>query len=353
MDANLILLLLIVFLIPLGFGIILYLLQKPKEDGQSLKLMTEWVKQINEQTQALRHELQTRLDKNTDTLQNSLDKTNKTLGDRLDRAAEVIGQVQKNLGQVAEINRRIAEFQEALRAPKTRGEIGEKVMYDLLRQIIPQAYVTFQYEFHNGQKVDAAVKTDSGIIPIDSKFPVENFKRMVKAETDEEREAAKKDFHRDVKKHIDDIAKKYILPDEGTCDFAIMYITSESVAYEIVVNNAELSDYAHSKHVIIVSPQQFNHFLQVIYTTLQVQQINEQAQGILAMLKGIRIDSQKFGEDFRLLNKHLTNAKSAADNATTSFNQLSGKIENIQALESSKEQTELNLEPRNGMESMV
>src|SRR3989339_1917061 len=118
MDANLLLLIVLLILIPLGFGAIIYFLQKPKEEDKSLKLMTEWVKQINEQTQALRHELQIRLDKNTDTLQNSLDKTNKTLGDRLDRAAEVIGQVQKNLGQVAEINRRIAEFQEALRAPK-------------------------------------------------------------------------------------------------------------------------------------------------------------------------------------------------------------------------------------------
>lgn len=85
------------------------------------------------------------------------------------------------------------------------------------------------------QKVEAIVKTDSGIISIDSKFPMENFKRMAKAENEEERKAATRDFSRDVKKHIDEIAKKYILPDEGTCDFALMYINSESVAYEILV----------------------------------------------------------------------------------------------------------------------
>lgn len=323
----------------IGLGVFYYLftkrLQKIEEaqkNSEVIKLTQEWMSKVQEQTNQLRLEMQNRLDKNTETLQTQLSRTNQTINERLDKAAEIIGGVQKSLGQVSEINRRIAEFQEALRAPKTRGEIGEKVMYDLLRQIIPSNFVNFQHEFRNGQKVDAVVKTDSGIIPIDSKFPMENFKRLVKAESDEERKAATRDFSRDVKKHIDDIAKKYILPDEGTCDFAIMYINSESVAYEIVVNHPELADYAHQKHVIVVSPQQFNHFLQVIYTTLQVQQINEQAQFVLSSLKGIKGDTEKFGEDFRVLVKHVSNAKSMAETATGSFDRLVGKIDSVQRL---------------------
>lgn len=335
--------LIIISFLAVSLGLIYYLfsqrlqkIQEAQKDSEALKLMQEWVKQISEQTSQLRVEVQNRLEKNTDTLQTQLRETNKTINERLDKAAEVIGGVQKGLGQMTEINRRIAEFQEALRAPKTRGTIGERVMYDLLKQIIPSTYLTFQHQFRNGQIVDAIVKTNSGIIPIDSKFPMENFKRLVRASSDEERKSAQKGFTRDVKKHIDDIAKKYILPDEGTCDFALMYINSESVAYEIVVNHPELSDYAHQKHVIVVSPQQFNHFLQVIYTTLQVQQINEQAALVLQSLKGIKGETERFGEEFRVLVKHITNAKTMADSASSSFAQLSGKIDSVQAVKETK-----------------
>lgn len=306
-------------------------LEDSQKENEAMKIMSDWMKQIVEQTQTTRKEMQDRLETSS-----------KTFNERMDNAAKVIGAVQKELGQVGEINRRIEEFQEALRAPKTRGGVGERVMYDLLKQVIPQQYLFLQHQFKTGSIVDAAVKTNSGIIPIDSKFPVENYKRMAKAKDEKERESAKKDFIRDVKKHIDDIAKKYILPDENTVDFAVMYINSEPVAYEVVVNIPELSDYAHKKKIVVVSPQQFNHFLSLVYTTLQIQQINQQAQFVLNALKGIQQDATRFGEDFRILVKHITNAKSMADTASSSFTQLTSKIESAQTLGKPPEELELN-----------
>lgn len=331
--------LLILSLIIVGFAAVIYLLnqrfqklEKVTKENEAMKVMGDWMKQILEQTQTTRKEMQDRLEASS-----------KTFNQRLDNASKVIGAVQKELGQVGEINRRIEEFQEALRAPKTRGEVGERVMYDLLKQVIPQQYLFLQHQFKTGQIVDAAVKTNSGIIPIDSKFPVENYKKMVKAKNEEERKTARRDFIRDVKKHIDEIAKKYILPDQGTVDFAVMYINAEPVAYEVVVNIPELAEHAHKKRVVVVSPQQFNHFLSLVYTTLQIQQMNQQAQFVLGALKGIKQDAGRFGEDFRVLVKHITNAKSMADTASSSFVQLTSKIDVAESLGAPVEPEELPL----------
>ncbi len=324
---------LILSLIIVGFGVVIYIinqrfqkLEESSKKDEAMKIMSDWMKQIAEQTQVTRKEMQDRLETSS-----------KMTNERLDNAAKVIGAVQKSLGQVGEVNRRIEEFQEALRAPKTRGGVGERVMYDLLKQVIPQQYLFLQHQFKNGQIVDAAVKTNSGVIPIDSKFPMENYKKMVQAKTDAETESAKKDFTRDVKKHIDDISKKYILPGEDTVDFAVMYINSEPVAYEVVVNLPELAEYAHKKRVVVVSPQQFNHFLSLVYTTLQIQQINKQAQFVLNALKGIRQDAGRFGDDFRVLVKHISNAKNMADSASSSFSQLTSKIDVAESLSAPEE----------------
>src|SRR5206468_9986502 len=135
-------------------------------------------------------------------------------------------------GQMNEIGRNMRELQEFLKSPKLRGNIGEQVLKDLISQIFPKNSFYLQHQFKSGDKVDAAIKTDAGILPIDSKFPMENFQKFNKSQTDEEKVHYQKEFARDVKKHIDAISKKYILPEEGTMDFALMYVPSESVYYE-------------------------------------------------------------------------------------------------------------------------
>jgi DNA recombination protein RmuC len=156
------------------------------------------------------------------------------IGQRLDTAAKVIWEVKENIGklskasdQIFEVGKNIASLQEILRPPKLRGGLGEQFLGELLSQILPPEFFTLQYSFLSGERVDAVVKLGERLVPIDSKFPLDNFRRLIECKTDEERKVSQKMFNRDVKKHIDDIAGKYIVPQEGTYDFALLYIPAK------------------------------------------------------------------------------------------------------------------------------
>ncbi|MDP2670890.1 MAG: DNA recombination protein RmuC [bacterium] len=290
-------------------------------DDESTKVLMEWLK-----------EMRSSLDKNTDTLQSQLTSTNKAINERLDNAAKIIGMVGKEVGQMSEIGRSMKDLQDFLRSPKLRGNIGEQVLRELLGQFLPKESFHLQYRFRSGDIVDAAIKTDSGVIPIDSKFPMENFKAMMGADTEAEKTGFQKDFARDVKKHIDDIAKKYILPEEGTIDYALMYVPSEPIYYEIMANMPELSEYAHTKRVLPVSPSTFYAYMRAILMSFEGKKIEERARTILASLRSIKGDSEKFGDVLRVLTKHVNDTKNTADLVNSRFLTLNSKIENAQGL---------------------
>jgi len=224
------------------------------------------------------------------------------------------------------------ELQDFLRSPKLRGNIGEQVLKELLGQFLPKESFYLQYKFRSGEIVDAAIKTESGVIPIDSKFPMENFQNMMKAEADAEKKAFEKEFARDVRRHIDDIAKKYILPEEGTIDYALMYVPSEPVYYEIMSNIPELSDYAHKKRVLPVSPSTFYAYMRAILMSFEGKKIEERARAILGALRGIKGESEKFGEALGVLTKHINNAKNTSDLVNSRYITLNSKIETAQGL---------------------
>ncbi|MEM5778739.1 MAG: DNA recombination protein RmuC, partial [Candidatus Aenigmatarchaeota archaeon] len=215
-----------------------------------------------------------------------------------------------------------------LRSPKLRGGVGEQVLKDLLDQVLPKNNFQIQYQFREGQIVDAIIKTKQGLIPIDSKFPMESFQKYIKSPA-EEKEIHLKEFVRNVKKHIDDISKKYILPQEGTLDYAIMYLPAESVFSEITLNEPELLEYAHQKKVILVSPNTFYYFLKIIMVGLEGAQIEEASKKILDGLKAIQQESMKFGEELNVLTSHIENAKKASERVVNRYFRLSGKIDNL------------------------
>jgi len=262
----------------------------------------------------------------------------RSINERLDNAARVIGQVQRNIGEMSEIGRGMKDIQEFLRSPKLRGNIGEQVLKELLAQMLPKSSFFLQHTFKSGVKVDAAIKTSAGIIPVDSKFPMENFRRMIGAQNETEKKAAEKEFIKDVKKHIDDIASKYILTEEGTIDYALMYLPSETVYYE-VVNNTELFDYGGKKRVLPVSPTTFYAYLRAILMSFEGQKIEERAQQILAAIKAIQKDYLKVEDNLLILGKHVQNAYNQMSNVSTGFTQLGQKINSTQNLgESTKGQ---------------
>ena len=267
-----------------------------------------------------------------------LNKTQQSLGERLDNAARVVGNVQRSLGGLEEANRKIyevgkdiASLQEILRAPKLRGGLGEFLLEDLLAQILPAEHFVMQHRFQSGEKVDAVIKLGPSLVPVDAKFPLENFKRIVDAANDDEKSRAKKQFIADVKKHIDAIATKYIVPDEGTYDFALMYIPAENVYYETIIRDdspaeKSLSHYAMAQRVMPVSPNSFYAYLQAIVLGLKGMKIEDRAREIIQYLGRLQGDFTRFRDEFALLGKHVGHAQSSYQNAERRLEQFGQKL---------------------------
>ncbi len=269
------------------------------------------------------------------TLQSGTQNDQRIIHDRLDRTSKVLMELQGSLGEIGEIGRSMKDMQSFLVNPKIRGNIGEQILKELLGQFLPKESFRIQYSFSSGEIVDAAILSTSGIIPIDSKFPLENFRKMVNSSSEVDKKIFNKQFEMDVKKHIDAISKKYIRPDEGTIDYALMYLPSENVYYE-VINNSDIFDYAGEAHVLPVSPTTFYAFMKAILMSLEGQKVEERAKVILETIKAIQKDYSKVEASFLILQKHLTNASNTMGTVWNDYTKMGQKISSTRLLESKK-----------------
>ena len=280
--------------------------------------------------------LQQRLDAFGQTVSENLQQSTASMNTRLDNAAKVVGDLREKVGQIHEVGKAAAELVNIMRAPKLRGGMGELFLGDLLAQILPPEHYRLQHRFKSGDTVDAAIQIGEKFVPVDAKFPYENFRRVIEAPTEAERGAARKQFVRDVKKHIDAIATKYILPDEGTYDFALMYVPAENVYYETIIKEEDVSEghplfsYALQRRVVPVSPNSFYAYLQTILLGLRGMKVEQQAQEILAMLTRLRGDFDRVQENFRVLGKHLTNAAGSYTDTEKTLTKLDAKLGQIE-----------------------
>ncbi len=309
--------------------------------------LTAWLKTMQSSLDNTSATLNQALSVSSKNLSDTLQKGNEELNQRLDNAARLMAQLQRDAGKFAELSLSMKNLQDYLRSPKLRGNIGEQVLKDLISQMFPKNSFFLQYEFKTGDKVDAAIKTDAGILPIDSKFPAENFQKMISTDSELEKKTARQQFRRDVKKHITDIAQKYILPEEGTMDFALMYVPSEPVYYE-VVNDTELTEYARKLRVYPVSPNTLYANLQVILLSFQGKEIEKQSRRVFTLLRAIQKDYGKLGETLSVLNKHVTNSYNQMANVNTHFVQIGQKLSSTQALGGSEEREEDELVDKSG-----
>jgi DNA recombination protein RmuC len=261
----------------------------------------------------------------------ALQTNTRQLNERLDTAARVIGDLKKNLGEMSEVGRGIRSLQEFLQSPKLRGNIGEQVLSDMIGQTFPKNSFHLQYAFRSGMKVDAVLKTDAGLLCIDSKFPMENFTAMHKGETEALRNQAKKDFISDVRKHISDIARKYILPEEGTMDFALMYIPSEAVYYEIA-NMGDLMELARKNRVYPVSPNTLYAHLQVLLLSYQGKEMEAKSREVFRLLRAIHKDYSKIEENLAVLGKHIGNAYNSMNTVSGAFTLMGQKLDRTESL---------------------
>jgi DNA recombination protein RmuC len=280
----------------------------------------------------------------------SLENTDQILSQRIETTGKVMSDVQKDLVRLEESNKRIYEvgkdissLQEILRAPKIRGTIGEFLLSDLLGQILPARHFSLPYQFKSGERVDAVIHLGKKLVPIDSKFPLDNFRKLMEAQSDQDRKFHRKKFLTDVKGHIDSIARKYILPDEGTYNFALMYIPAENVYYEIMVKTdsgseeKNIVDYSMERKVIPVSPNTFYAYLQTILFGLKGLEIERSAQEIISTLQSLRGDFSKFKNDFDLIGRHLYNARRCYESADRKLQWFKDKLEQVESAPSQLE----------------
>lgn len=271
--------------------------------------------------------------------------THRNVGERIDQNTKLFGKVQEQLGRMEELGKgiqnvgaEITELQEILRAPKLRGNLGELFLEELLAQILPRRHFEMQYAFKNGEKVDAVIHLATGyLVPIDAKFPLENFRRMLEPNLPESEEREfKKTFTADFKKHVDDIAARYIRPDEGTLDFALLYVPAENVYYEAILRDDRfgeplgINSYALKKRVIPVSPNSLYAYLQVIVLGLRGLRIEERAREIYAFLSRFKGELEKLEEEFGLVGKHLSNAASAFEKGQKRLERVHGRIDEVE-----------------------
>lgn len=284
---------------------------------------------MQRQIESLREQVSQSLSQNANLLQQQLDSVTVNLrsssgeiNQRLDNAAKLYGDLRNQLGGLTEANiqiqsmvKDVSTLQDILRPPKLRGGMGEVLLENLLREILPSEHYSFQHRFRTGNIVDAIIRLKEGLVPVDAKFPLENFRRMLEATNDDDRRTARKEFAKNVRKHIDDIHAKYILPDEGTFPFALMYIPAENVYYETIIR-AEAEDdekalyaYAISQQVMPVSPNSFYAYLLTLAQGFRGMRIEERAKDIINHLNRLRQELEKFSEDFRKVGMHIMNAQ--------------------------------------------
>jgi len=275
------------------------------------------------QWNAQRAEMSLRIEGLDQRFTQSINAVQQSLTNSLASSSQTIQQVSERLAGidsaakriVDEVGPAISSLQDVLRAPALRGSFGEFLLEQLLADILPADHYSLQHAFRSGERVDAVIRLPEGIIPVDSKFPLSGFQRILAAQSTEERERETRSFVRDVRGHVDNVCK-YILPDEGTLPFAIMYIPSESVYYEVMVRDelaggrAALAEYARQKSVFPVSPNTFYALLQAVAKGLRGLQVEERAREILDHLGRLQGDFQHIRGDFQTLGLHLGHAKS-------------------------------------------
>ena len=265
----------------------------------------------------------------------SIQEANKIIGQNLGSATSAFGSVKEQLGKLEETNKQIiaiskdiSSLQELLRAPKFRGAMGETLLENLLSQVLPKEHYHTQYRFKSTEAIDAVICLGERLVPVDAKFSLENFQKMLDAADEQTKEAWRKKFIQDVKNRINEIAAKYILPAENTYDFALMYIPAENVYYEVIIKE-DIFSYSMLKKVIPVSPNTFYAYLQVICMGLRGLKVEENAKMILKSLGALSIETDKFKEDFDILGNHLLNANTKYTDAEKRLDKVNQRLMDI------------------------
>lgn len=309
-----------------------------KEGEQNMFLLMQ--QQLQELSRLVDHKIH----ETHKTIHETQDSLNKTIQSQFGQSMKVITDVTERLTKLDETNKQVVGFteqlenlQQTLQNPKHRGILGEYYLENVLKNVLPPGSYQMQYKFSDGDIVDAVVFVKEKIIPVDSKFSLENYNRIVEERDASRRQELEAEFRNDLKKRIDETSK-YIKPKENTMDFAFMFIPAEGIYYDLLINQVgalkssthDLIEYAfREKHVIIVSPTSFLAYLQTVLQGLRALQIEESAKGIRQRVEELAKHLLAYDEYLKKLGGHLSTTVNTYNTAYKEFNKIDKDVMRI------------------------
>jgi DNA recombination protein RmuC len=256
----------------------------------------------------------------------------KAVSERLEASTQMLASLHQQIGEMQQAGHELSiaakQIEDVLGGAKTRGTLGEVALDRILADTLPRASYETQFRFSTGEIVDAVVRLSDKLLPIDSKFPLDGYRRLL-----DQGEEYRKDFSQAVRLHADSIGKKYILPAEETLDIALMFVPSEGVYYELLrsvdAKGTPLDEYCRTRCVVPVSPSTLFAHLKIIFLGLRGIQIEENAKRLLASLSGLKKQVDNFGEVYERLGTHLRNAQQSYADADRKLDRARASLEEL------------------------
>jgi DNA recombination protein RmuC len=334
----------------LGYQILQHLksLKEEKKDDQALKMLQDHLFQIQKGIQAQDKTITEQMSKSQQILSESLQKQFASSQKIIKEVTDNVKSVTEKLTKLDETNKQVVGFAEQmkqleniLKNPKQRGILGEFFLENLLSNQLPPTHFKMQYAFKNGEIVDAAIFVRESVIPVDAKFSLENYNALMEAKNETERTQLEREFKADLKKRIDETSK-YVRPNEGTTDFAFMFIPADGVFYNLLsqkigvldVNSNDLIEYAFKKHVIMVSPMTFYAYLQTVMQALKALAIEKTAVEIQKRVGDLARHLNAYQEHMAKVGNHLGTTVNAYNNAGKEFGKIDKDVVRITTGES-------------------
>ncbi len=313
--------------------------QKPAETGVEKILLDSLERvrsEVRDSTDKSRVEMQNKLDRIYDQVNHNLAKSHDTIQTQFAQSSAIIKDVTKKMTELGETNKQIVNFADQMKSlenilknPKQRGILGEYFLETLLANVFQPSQYKMQYKFANGTIVDAAIFFNDKIVPVDAKFSLEKYNKIMEEKDEDRRGVLEKEFKQDIKNRIDETAK-YIDPRQNTTDFAFMFIPAEGIYYNLLIykvgtieiNTNDLIEYAFKKHVIIVSPTSFYAYLETVLHGLKALKMEESVKEILVRVGELGKHLNAFESHYDKIGSNLGATVNAYNNSSKEFKKI-------------------------------
>jgi DNA recombination protein RmuC len=296
--------------------VLLYFVMRRRSDSGDTRY-------LEDQIERLRVAVESKLDRSQKTLFDTLHSQSNSSSKLMNEIVESLTEVREGSKQVFSVTEQLSDLKKVLTHQKQRGNLGERALEEILSNMLAPGQYEMQYYFTNGEVVDAVIHTKDGIIPIDAKYSLDNYERLMNADDEEDVAYYQTEFKKDIQKRIDETSK-YIRPEEGTLPFAFMFIPAEGIYYDLLINTVakgavntqNLIEYAYNKRkVIVISPTTFYAYLQSVLFGFKAFKIEESAKNIEKRVEELGTHLANYEEYFKKLGLTLGTTVNHYNNA--------------------------------------